>query len=161
MDPFIKTLRWEDNRLCIIDQQKLPAEEKTVELKTVKEVWNAIKTLKIRGAPAIGCAAAFGIALSAANSKISDSRIFKTAIRKDIKYLAGSRPTAYNLFFALERMQKVLESGQDIRVSELKKRLIAEAEKIYREDLECCHEIGVNGETVSYTHLTLPTIYSV
>ncbi|HNS32172.1 MAG TPA: S-methyl-5-thioribose-1-phosphate isomerase [bacterium] len=145
MKPFIKTLWWENNRLFIIDQRKLPALEKTVELKTVKDVWNAVKTLKIRGAPAIGCAAAYGIALCAVNSEITDCKLFKTAVKKNIEYMAKSRPTARNLFFALERMTQILKETGKTCAAEIKKKLAAEAERIYREDLECCYKIGVNG----------------
>lgn len=145
MKPVIKTLWWERGRLWIIDQRVLPDREKTVELKNVKEVWSAIRNLSIRGAPAIGCAAAYGIALSAVNAKIKNSAEFKRNVERDIKYLATSRPTAYNLFFALDRMAEALKASGKSSAEELKKKLVAEADAIYREDLECCYKIGING----------------
>lgn len=148
MKPIIKTLWWERGRLYIIDQKLLPDEEKTLELKSVREVWSAIRNLSIRGAPAIGCVAAYGVALSAVNARIKNVEGFKKNIERDIEYLATSRPTAYNLFFALDRMAKVLKASGKVSVEELKKRLAAEANAVYEEDLECCYKIGVNGSAL-------------
>lgn len=143
--PIIKTLWWENGRLYIIDQRKLPEEEKILELKNIKEVWNSIRNLSIRGAPAIGCVAAYGIALSALKARTKDIEKFIKIIKGDIEYLRTSRPTAYNLFFALSRMEDVLKEMAGRTVEELKDRLLEEAERIYREDLECCYKIGKNG----------------
>jgi len=136
IQPIIKTLWWERNRLYIIDQRLLPYKEKTVELKNIRDVWYAIRNLSIRGAPAIGCVAAYGVALSALKAKTGDRKIFAKMVEKDIKYLAASRPTAYNLFFALGRIKKVLSDAKNISVAELKKKLISEAGAIYGEDLK-------------------------
>jgi methylthioribose-1-phosphate isomerase len=145
MKPYIKTLWWENNNLYIIDQQKLPSEETVLQLKTVKDVWNAIQNLQIRGAPAIGCVASFGVVLSAINSKTSDIDSLREELKKDIKYLSKSRPTAYNLFYALERMENLIHNGKHLLVKDLKQSLLEEAKKIYSEDLQCCYNIGING----------------
>jgi len=145
MEPLIKTLWREKGRLYIIDQQKLPAEEKVVELKSVKDVWAAVKTLKIRGAPAIGCIAAYGVVLAAEASMASGSKEPAKEARRAIKYLKTSRPTAYNLFFALDRMEKVLVEAGSPTAAGIVSRLAEEADAIYMEDLECCRRIGDNG----------------
>lgn len=148
MRPVIKTLWWDRGNLWIIDQRLLPEREKNLALRNVQEVWSAIHNMAIRGAPAIGCVAAYGIALSAMNAKTKNPAEFRKNIEDDIKYLATSRPTAYNLFFVLDRMKKVLEESADIPVENLRKRIIAEADAIYREDLECCYKIGLNGASL-------------
>ncbi|MDD3725795.1 MAG: S-methyl-5-thioribose-1-phosphate isomerase [Candidatus Ratteibacteria bacterium] len=144
----MKTLWWEDGRLYIIDQRYLPEREKIVELKNIRDVWSSIRNLSIRGAPAIGCVAAYGIALSALKTNIQDREKFIQVITRDINYIKTSRPTAYNLFFALSRMEKVLKERKNITVEELKQRLVKEAEDIYREDIKCCYMIGINGATL-------------
>ena len=148
MKAVIRTLGWERGRLWVIDQRLLPDKEKTVELKNVREVWSAIRNLSIRGAPAIGCVAAYGIALSAVKAKTKEPALFRKTVERDIKYLATSRPTAYNLFFALGRMEKVLKESGKASTEEIRRKLVAEAEGIYREDLECCYKIGVNGASL-------------
>ena len=143
--PIIKTLWWENGRLYIIDQRVLPLEEKILELKNIRDVWESIRNLSIRGAPAIGCVAAYGIALSALKTRTKMKDEFVKVIKGDIEYLKTARPTAYNLFFALSRMESILKEMGCRTVKELKDRLLEEAERIYREDLECCYKIGVNG----------------
>lgn len=145
MEALIKTLRWKNKSLYILDQQKLPLEEDFIELENAQDVWDAIKTLKIRGAPAIGCAAAYGVALAAVNPDIKDSKELKKEIGQAIKRLKTSRPTAYNLFFALERMERILKAGKHLTFRELKDRIVREANDIYMEDLDGCRRIGLNG----------------
>lgn len=145
LKPIIKTLWWEKGRLYIIDQRCLPERERIIELKNIRDVWEAIRNLSIRGAPAIGCVSAYGIALSAVKTDTKDREKFIKGIKRDINYLKTSRPTAYNLFYALSRMENILKEDRNMTISALKERLIEEAEKIYREDLECCYKIGVNG----------------
>jgi methylthioribose-1-phosphate isomerase len=142
-----KTLRWiggSDGCLELIDQRKLPAEFGTIQCKTIEQLYDAIKTLAVRGAPAIGVAAAFGVCLAAQeiqNLKISEAI---KHLEQRIKYLASSRPTAVNLFWALERMSKKLNEA--IEIKNLQKTLLTEAQKIYDEDVEMCRRIGINGE---------------
>lgn len=143
--PIINTLWWKKGRLYIIDQRYLPERAKIVELKNIQDVWASIRNLSIRGAPAIGCVSAYGIALSALRLHIHDKEKFLRIIQKDIDYLATARPTAYNLFFALSRMEKILKENREKSIKEIKKNLLKEAESIYREDLECCYRIGING----------------
>lgn len=145
MNPPIKTLWWQDNALLILDQSVLPVREKVLKLKTSRDVRQAIRELKIRGAPAIGVAAAYGVALAALNSRTKSPGAFRSRLRKDIEYLKEARPTAYNLFASLDRMGKIVRSDKYNQVAEVKKRLLKEANAIYREDLQHSSRIGERG----------------
>ncbi|MBN1788035.1 MAG: S-methyl-5-thioribose-1-phosphate isomerase [Sedimentisphaerales bacterium] len=148
-----KTLQWIgdiNGFLKLTDQRKLPEEFTEIECKTVQQLYDAIKTLAVRGAPAIGVAAGFGICLAAQESKNSTAADSVKNIRKKADYLAQSRPTAVNLFWALERMKKTADKfiteNPNAETNDLRKSLLAEAQKIYDEDVEMCHNIGINGE---------------
>jgi methylthioribose-1-phosphate isomerase len=142
-----KTLQWigdVNGCLELTDQRKLPAEFVTIQCRTVEQLYCLIKTLAVRGAPAIGVAAAFGVCLAAQeteNLKLSNA---VKHIEEKIDYLASSRPTAVNLFWALDRMKKKL--NEITEVDNLQKCLLAEAQKIYDEDVQMCRKIGINGE---------------
>jgi methylthioribose-1-phosphate isomerase len=102
--------------------------------------------LKVRGAPLIGCFAAYGVVVSFIENKKMDMERLKKKIKSDIEKLKSSRPTAYNLFYALERMNKVIDGFKDEDKEGLFKRLLKEAEDIYNEDLNACYKIGTYGE---------------
>ncbi|HBG27391.1 MAG: S-methyl-5-thioribose-1-phosphate isomerase [Planctomycetes bacterium GWF2_41_51] len=141
------TLQWIgdiDGCLELTDQRKLPAEFTTIRCRTVEQLYNSIKTLAVRGAPAIGVAAAFGVCLAAQETKKLKLTDALKLIEQKINYLASSRPTAVNLFWALERMKKKLNEVAEIDI--LQKCLLIEAQKIYDEDVEMCRKIGINGE---------------
>ena len=166
---MIKTLKWVggvDGYLEIIDQRKLPVEYKTLRCSNVKQLYDAIKTLAVRGAPAIGVAGAYGAVLSlqdiSKNSAFSAVSAVKL-LKRDCEYLASSRPTAVNLRWAIDRVVKCAEngaarlrcasprqalrlcSGQAGTMYELRKVILKEANDICREDVEMCRKIGVNG----------------
>ena len=145
MKPPIEPIIWKEEHLYIIDQRKLPLKEEIIEIKNIKDVWESIKKLKIRGAPAIGCFAGFGIALSAIKCREKTKEKFIKKIKKDIEYLKTSRPTAYNLFYSLERIEKILNKNKTI--NEIKKDIVNQAKKIHKEDLECCYKIGNYGSS--------------
>src|SRR2546428_8448280 len=109
----VEALRWGDVRLDLTDQRLLPAGFEYVSCTSATEVADAIRSMVVRGAPAIGCAAAFGIALEARRQQDRPSREFETAMEAAFKTLAASRPTAVNLFWALERMRGVLAAKHD------------------------------------------------
>src|SRR5579872_2631680 len=104
---MLPTIAREADAVVMIDQRKLPAEEVYVRCKTAAEVAKAIKTMVIRGAPAIGVAAAMGIALGARGSKATGTKQFTTEFQRLCDLMAGTRPTAVNLFWAIERMKRV------------------------------------------------------
>ncbi len=138
-------LNEEKDKLVLIDQTLLPEEEKFLELDKPEEIWEAIKKLRVRGAPAIGIAAAFGLYVSTLKIKTSDVGEFKKEFEEIRSYLATARPTAVNLFWALERMKKRLKKEEDKNVDELKEALLEESEKILAEDQAMDRAIGEYG----------------
>lgn len=136
------TLRWEggvDGHLVLVDQTRLPREAVGLHCHTVEDVWQAIKRLAVRGAPAIGVAAAYGVCLAGRGKEPRHSLL------SACDYLATSRPTAVNLFWALERMRRVVESNSTRTASEFAERLLAEARAIHEEDRTMCAAIGRHG----------------
>jgi methylthioribose-1-phosphate isomerase len=129
---MIKPVEFKDNKLVIIDQTQLPGKLVHLELHNYPDVVSAIKTMKVRGAPAIGVAAAYGIALGAQNIKTDDKSKFLSELDKILQAFAASRPTAVNLFRAIDRMKKASETGGE--VAQIKQVLIDEARAIHAEE---------------------------
>src|SRR3989441_7957123 len=129
---MLPTIEWRDDAVVMIDQRKLPASEIYVSCKTAQEVAKAIKTMVIRGAPAIGVAAAMGIALGMRRSKATGTKQFATEFQKLCDLMAATRPTAVNLFWAIERMKRVFaDAAQDgCSVGGIKERLAADARRV-------------------------------
>lgn len=133
------TMRWQgghDGYLVLLDQTRLPGEVVEIDCKSVEDVWQAIKRLAVRGAPAIGCAAAYGVCLS--EPQVTD-------IEQACDHLATSRPTAVNLFWALERMRAIAKQHADSPPHALAEVLLAEARTIHDEDRQMCADIGRHG----------------
>lgn len=141
---FLKTVRLDDeaNAVIILDQTRLPSEEAYVSLTTAEEVREAICTLKVRGAPAIGIAAAYGIYICSKQIQADSFTDFYNQFVTIKKYLAAARPTAVNLVAALNRMEEVVRANPDKSPNEIKKRLHTEAEKIRADDAAACRAIG-------------------
>ena len=139
-----KTIEWKDNKVIMIDQRKLPNQEVYLECQTYQDVADAIKNMVIRGAPAIGDAAAMGIALGAIHVETNDKSEFLSEVEKITDVILATRPTAVNLFWAGNRMLKVLNET-DGNVEELKDRLVREANDILIEDVQTCRDIGKVG----------------
>jgi methylthioribose-1-phosphate isomerase len=144
-----ETLRWigeVDGHLELIDQTLLPTEFTEIACKDVQTVWDAIKQLKVRGAPAIGIAAGYGmvVGLQTVSDSASKEEFF-SRLKEVSDYLAGSRPTAVNLFWAIERIARTAESNRDKSIAELKSILLTDAIAIHDEDREMCHAIGKFG----------------
>ena len=144
---MLPTIEWKDGAIVMIDQRKLPAVEVYVTCRTANDVAKAIKTMVIRGAPAIGVAAAMGIALGMQRSKATGPKQFVTEFQKLCELMASTRPTAVNLFWAIERMKKAFaESAQGgCSVDEIKRRLEAEARSIHDGDVASCRAMGALG----------------
>jgi methylthioribose-1-phosphate isomerase len=140
------TLEWLPDKpaLRIIDQTRLPAELVVVELGTVAEVAEAIRTLRVRGAPALGCAAAAGLALAALTSPAAELAALKADLRAAHETLAATRPTAANLFWALEALRAIWEPWAGDPAA-LRERLSAQAHALIADDLERCRAIGRHG----------------
>lgn len=138
----------DDSALVILDQTELPGEIKILRLKNQKDIWQAIYKLQVRGAPAIGIAASFGLYLAAKNIQADDYEEFFSKFHAAKEYLNSSRPTAVNLSWALNRLEKVLINNRDKNISEIKKLLRDEAVKIKDEDILMCRKIGEYGLTL-------------
>ncbi|MBZ5673146.1 MAG: S-methyl-5-thioribose-1-phosphate isomerase [Acidobacteriia bacterium] len=134
---MVETIQWTDAGVVMIDQTRLPREQTFVTCRTYLEVADAIKTMVIRGAPAIGVAAAMGVALG-----VQEGADFETVC----KTLAATRPTAVNLFWGIERMRKLYARLQGASREELVRSVIKEAKQIRLEDIAICEAIGRNGE---------------
>ncbi len=130
---------WSNDRLYLLDQRILPTEETYIELQTAKATANAITDMVVRGAPAIGVTAAFGVVLAARASYQQNGSGWKDGIREDMDRLAASRPTAVNLFWALERMGKLVN---ELDTCDPVPRLLQEAQKIHQEDVASNRTLG-------------------
>lgn len=131
--------------VIILDQTKLPLQEVYISLTTAEEIWEAIYKLKVRGAPAIGITAAFGIYICIKRGTFTSRQQLYDSFEKIKEYLTGARPTAVNLTAALERMERVLVIHINKNVDELKQLLYAQAQLIRAEDAAACKQIGENG----------------
>ncbi|HEY2413356.1 MAG TPA: S-methyl-5-thioribose-1-phosphate isomerase [Pirellulaceae bacterium] len=149
MTSKIETLRWiGDDRgyLVLIDQTRLPVELVEIECRTVEAVWEAIKQLRVRGAPAIGIAAGYGVVVGQSSVVHGSEETFFARLDEVTTYLAESRPTAVNLFWALNRMRRAAESLRgDSSPVELQAALLREAKAIHEEDRALCRAIGRYG----------------
>ncbi|HDZ76638.1 MAG TPA: S-methyl-5-thioribose-1-phosphate isomerase, partial [Candidatus Omnitrophica bacterium] len=141
----IATIEWEKQNVKLIDQTKLPNELKYINCRDVKTIWQAIKKLKVRGAPAIGIAAACGVVLGMRNSKARNFTEFNKELERVVKYLATSRPTAVNLFWALERMRQCVFLNRDKSIKAIKDVLYDESVRILNEDKDICRAMGRSG----------------
>lgn len=145
MDYATVELDDEKDVVRIIDQTKLPGKIEMLSLRTGEELWNAIYQLQVRGAPAIGVTAAFGIYLLAKQIEASDYEAFFKEFQRQKEYLDSARPTAVNLSWALKRMEQVCIRNRELPVSEILVRLREEAVLIQEEDIRVCRQIGIWG----------------
>jgi len=141
----VQTLIWDGRKLHLIDQRKLPFIKEYAICDTFEKVGMAIKDMIVRGAPAIGVSAAYGAAIAGSQYEGSSKTDYKKYFEDALAYLATSRPTAVNLFWALKRMKDVFIKNEDLDISQVKKILISEAEKIEAEDIIINKKIGENG----------------
>jgi len=139
---MVETIQWVDDTVVMIDQTRLPLEETYVTCRTYQEVAAAIRNMVIRGAPAIGVAAAMGVALGALHG---NGASLDAEMETVCTALAATRPTAVNLFWAIERMKRLYQSLSGRPVDEIRRRLIEEARLMREEDIEICRAIGRHG----------------
>lgn len=137
----VRAVIWREDALELLDQRLLPAQMRYRRLTTATEVAEAIRDMVVRGAPAIGIAAAYGVVLAARARRIRSPRCWRESLREDLQQLAASRPTAVNLFWALRRMEGVIDetSGDPVE------RLLAEAQAIHQEDIAANRRMGQLG----------------
>lgn len=141
----VETLRWANGYLEMIDQRVLPARFEYLGYRSAAEVAEGIRSMVVRGAPAIGCAAAYGVALEALRLRDVAGGEFSKALDKAFDVLAASRPTAVNLFWALKRMRAVWESVKSHATGEIVNRLVAEAHEVLAEDIRINRAMGAFG----------------
>jgi methylthioribose-1-phosphate isomerase len=139
---------WDVDKVRLLDQRKLPRDEIYLEIRDYHEIIEAIRTLAIRGAPAIGVAAAMGAALGALAVDADDPREFQRRFREICGEIAQARPTAVNLFWALKRMEAVAQAHEGETLGEVKKRLVAEAQVMLKEDETINRRMAQAGQTV-------------
>jgi methylthioribose-1-phosphate isomerase len=147
---MLPTIDWQGDVIVMVDQRKLPGQEIYVRSRSAQEVAKAIRTMVIRGAPAIGVAAAMGIALGMRKSTARGTKQFAVEFQKICDMMAGTRPTAVNLFWAIERMKRTFAEGAQAGESttELADRLEREARAIHDEDVASCRAMGGHGAAV-------------
>jgi methylthioribose-1-phosphate isomerase len=143
-DPF-RTIEWKTDRIRLLDQTLLPLQEEYIEIRTIDQLCDAIKRLAVRGAPAIGVAAAMGVALGALQAPDDNREDFEGFLEDVCKQIAATRPTAVNLFWAVQRMKRVCATESCLDIPALKKRLVDEAVLMEQEDRRLCEDIGRTG----------------
>jgi methylthioribose-1-phosphate isomerase len=145
---MIETIRWNGEVVVMIDQTRLPTEERYVTCRDYREVADAIRTMVVRGAPAIGVAAAMGVALGvsqAGSDALAGPDALDASFDRICSELAGTRPTAVNLFWGIERMKRIYRSHRHLPFEQLRDRLVAEAKLVCEEDIAINEAIGRNG----------------
>ena len=142
---MVKTLEWTAEGVRLIDQRKLPTEETYVLCRDYEEVAEAIRNMTVRGAPAIGVTAAMGVALGARDADAGHVSELRRAFDEICETLAGTRPTAVNLFWAIQRMRDKFESVTELPVDRIRQELIAEAQRMYVEDIAANEAMGRHG----------------
>ena len=150
---IVEAIKWvggDEGFLEIVDQRKLPNEFGKLRCRDIDAVFNAIKTLAVRGAPAIGVAAAYGVVLGVRKCGGNNAGQVISVLKKSCEYLSSARPTAVNLFWALDRVgraaKQFIADNPDASVESLKEIVLKEADAICQEDAEMCRRIGENGE---------------
>ena len=144
---MISTLAWTPEGVRFIDQTRLPLEESYVLATTYEQVAEVIVTMVVRGAPAIGVSAAYGVALGALRTQAATTAEFASEFDRICARLAGTRPTAVNLFWAIDRMKRLFAAlaGSGATLDQIKERLLAEAHAMYAEDIAACKAMGAFG----------------
>ncbi|OGW20001.1 MAG: S-methyl-5-thioribose-1-phosphate isomerase [Nitrospinae bacterium RIFCSPLOWO2_12_FULL_47_7] len=145
---MFKTIEYNDGIVRMIDQTRLPLEKVYINCHTIEDVGHAIKTMIIRGAPAIGVAAAMGVSLGADSIQAKDFDSFYGLMSSQCETLGKTRPTAVNLAWAIERMKRVARENMLLSLSDLKQRLKRESLAVYEEDITACKAMGMHGQVL-------------
>ncbi len=154
----IRTIDWKNNKVRIIDQTKLPLKLVYIDIDNLKSLWQAIKIMRVRGAPALGAAAGLGMYLGIKDYRGSDWLGFSRRLNKAAEYIASSRPTARNLFWGIERICRVAANNKKQPIAKIKKIILSEGKKIMQEDMASCRKIGSYGAKLLKDNSTVLTI---
>lgn len=141
-----RSIEWKDNALKLLDQRRLPAETVYLELRDAQAVAEAIRSMTVRGAPAIGAAAAYGLALAALNSKAVQTAELIRELEQAADILRASRPTAVNLFWAIQRVMDRVNASRHLNTDDLRHAILQEAHLIAEEDIRANKQIGMNAQ---------------
>lgn len=144
----LKSIEWRDDHVRILDQTFLPSRTVYSDIRDVGRMWEAIKSLRVRGAPAIGIAAAYGLYLGTKDLPENSYASFEIEVNRISEYLNSSRPTAVNLKWALDRIKSTLHAHRTESIAQLKERILKVAQTIHDEDKRVCKQIGLNGQDV-------------
>lgn len=144
-DTAVQSIEWRDDHVRILDQTYLPKREVYSDIRDVGRMWEAIKKLRIRGAPAIGIAAGYGFYLGLKDLPENSFDSFWVEVERVAEYLESARPTAVNLHWALERIKTTIQAHKDKEISEIKEIVLKTAQTIHDEDKRICKKIGENG----------------
>lgn len=145
MKQAYESISWQEDHLSILDQTQLPLREIYSDINTVGQVWEAIKKLKVRGAPAIGIAGAYGLYLGVRDLDSKNFTSFNVELNRWMEYLKSSRPTAVNMEWALERINQTVYANKDKSLDAIKEIILDTAKTIHAEDKRVCKQIGENG----------------
>jgi methylthioribose-1-phosphate isomerase len=154
----IRTIDWKNNKIRIIDQTKLPHKLTYINIDRLDKLWQAIKTMQVRGAPALGAAAGLGMYLGIKDYVCSDWMKFNRKLNVTEKYIESSRPTARNLFWGIERIQAVALANKEQSIPKIKQIMLAEAKLIMRQDMVACRKIGAYGANLLKNNSRVLTI---
>ena len=141
----VTTIEWTNDQIRMIDQTRLPEKLLHLEISDIEILAEAIKSLRVRGAPAIGIAGAFGVVLGVQNFAGEDKEAFFKQLKETSEYLNATRPTAVNLSWAIQRMNRVVDENKNKPLAEIKERLLKEAQTIWEEDRKICRRLGKHG----------------
>ncbi|HNW39118.1 MAG TPA: S-methyl-5-thioribose-1-phosphate isomerase [Candidatus Omnitrophota bacterium] len=141
----IRTIDWKNNKIRIIDQSQIPLKVVYLDLNCLKDLWQAIKSMRVRGAPALGAAAGLGMYLGVKSCVCSDWTGFSRRLNTVAKFLGSSRPTARNLFWGIERIKATALANKERPVAKIKQAILAEALSIMRQDMAACRKLGDYG----------------
>jgi len=141
----MRTIEWKNNTVLTVDQTKLPRKLVYIKLRSCRDLALAIKTMKIRGAPLIGAAAAYGLALTASHSRAATREELLEQIQDSVQLLKQTRPTGANLFWAVDRILKRISNATDSSVDAVKDLIVSEAQRVADEDVEMNKKIGEHG----------------
>jgi len=154
---MVPTVEWKEGAVRLLDQSRLPSQVEFLDCRDYRSVAQAIRELKVRGAPAIGVTAAMGVALGAQSVDADEYSSFVKQVDAICDHLAASRPTAVNLFWAIARMKQKLASLKGMPIAEIKRDLIRESQSILDEDIALCKAMGRHGATVIQNGQTILT----
>jgi methylthioribose-1-phosphate isomerase len=154
----IRTIDWKNNKIRIIDQTRLPHKLVYINIANLKDLWQAIKIMQVRGAPALGAAAGLGMYLGIKDYFCSDWSKFSRKLNSVAKYIGSSRPTARNLFWGIERIRAAALANKEKLLSKIKQVMLAEAKLIMRQDMVACRKIGSYGAKLLKDNSTVLTI---